>query len=104
MALNGSDLINEPWNTSLQPFHQLWEEVTGHPETLWVYIFVMLTFAVFMTTERNGMATSIFMITAGSIMTTGNIFVGSGPMTIIFTIFTGIGFASMFISLYLQRR
>ena len=104
MALNGTDLIEHPWNTSLLYFNNLFENVTGTAETLWLFIVVVLTFTVFISSERNPLYTSMFMVCSGGILSTGGFFIGAPIMATIFTIFTGIGLASMFVSLYFQRR
>ena len=104
MALNGSELIDHPWNTSLGPFNDIFEQVTGHAETLWLFIVVILTFAIFMASGKHPLYTSMFMVCAGGILAGGSIFTGAPIMAVMFTIFTAIGLASMFVSIYLQKR
>jgi hypothetical protein len=104
MALNGSELIDQPWNTTLGPFNNLFNHITGVPETLWLFIVIVLTFGVFIASEKNPLYTSMFMICSGSILAGGGLFTGVPIMAAIFTVFTGLGIASMFVSIYLQRR
>jgi len=103
MALNGTHLINEPWNTSLLHFNKLFEQTTGFPETLWLMIVMVLTFGVWTLSDHHPLYTSMFMIASGSILAVGGAFAGMGLLAVVFTVFTGIGIAATIISIYLQR-
>lgn len=104
MPVNGTELIDHPWNTTLGPFMQIFEQTTGIPETLWLMILIVLTFGVFILSDHHPLYTSMFMVCSGSIMAGGGIFTGMPVLALIFTVFTGIGIASAFLSIYLQRR
>ena len=104
MPINGTDLINHPWNTSLEVWNNMFIQITGHGETLWIFIGVVLTFGIFMVSDKHPLYTSMFMVCYGGIIASGSMFIGLPVMAGIFTVFTGIGFAAMFVSIYLQRR
>lgn len=103
-SLNGTEFLNNPWNYSLSPWHQIFETVTGHGEVLWLFIVVVLTFGVYIISDKHPLYTGMFMVSVGSIFASANIFLGNPIMAVLFTIFTGIGIASILISIYFQRR
>jgi len=102
--LNGTDLMNHPWNTTLMHFTNFFENTTGVGETLWLFILIILTFAVFVKSERHPLYTMLFLACGSATLSVGGIFQGAPIMTTVFTILTGIALAGMFISLYFQRR
>jgi len=103
VALNGSDLINDPFNTTFSPFTGFFERTTGAGMLFFLFPVIVLTLAIYMKTEDPLMAT-MFMIGSGASLTAGSMFIGSSEMSIVFIIFTAMGIAGMFASLFFGRK
>jgi hypothetical protein len=103
LTVNGSNLINDPWNTTLEPFLNMFDHVFGVPETLFLMIVTVLSFGVYQLSDHHALYTSMFMVTTGSIIAVAGAFNGLPVLASLFTVFTAIGLASGFISIYLQR-
>jgi len=103
MAINGSDLINEPWNTTFSPFTDLFEAMIGNGMVFFLFPLSVVTIALFVKT-RNTAMTSMFMIVSGLLFATGNLFLNVPTMGIIFLIFAAIGFTGLFVSLFINER
>ena len=102
MAVNGSNFIDNPWNTTFSPYTDLFANVVGNGQVFWLFPLIILTFGIFVKT-RNPVVTSLFMITSGGILGTGSLFYGAGQLSALFYIFAGIGIAALFIGLAFQR-
>ena len=103
MALNGSLFINDPFNTSYQPWINLFESITGNGYLFFLFPVIVLTLALLYKTKKPE-AASLFMIASGSLLSGGGIFVGSPDMVIAFTVFTAFGFVSLFASIIFMKR
>ena len=104
MALNGSELINNPFNTSYSPFTDLFESIlTGGGMLFWLIPLIGLTLGIYIKTENPVMA-MMFMVGGGSLLSGGSIFTGSPAMSIVFIAFTALGLVGLFMSLLFQRR
>ena len=102
MAINGSEFIDNPFNTTFSPFTDIFANVVGNGQVFWLFPVIILTFGIFVKT-RNAAVTSLFMIASGGILGTGSLFVEAGQMAALFYIFSGIGIASLFLGLLFQR-
>jgi len=103
MPLNGSELINDPFNTTFSPFTELFERIAGHGMLFFLFPVIVLTFAIYSKTE-DALAATMFMIGCGGILSAGSMFVGSPELTGIFIIFTAAGIVGMFAILFFGRR
>jgi len=102
MAVNGSNFIDQPWNTTFSPYTDIFENVVGNGQVFWLFPLIILTFGIFVKT-RNPAVTSLFMIASGGILGSGSIFLGAGQMGVVFGIFAGIGVVSLIIGMIFQR-
>ena len=102
MPLNGSDLINNPWNTTFSPFTSLFEEMFGNGHVFYLVPLIFVTIALYVKV-RDPAVVSMFMIASGVLLAAGNIFVNALSMSIIFIIFAAIGIAGLFVSLFIEK-
>lgn len=103
MAVNGSEWINNPWDTTFSPFTDFFQSIAGHGSLFWFVPLTVLTLGVYYKTE-NPISTTLFMIVSGSTFAMGNVFTGHPQAAALFTIFTALGITAMFTILLLQRR
>lgn len=80
----------------------MFENVTGYGAAFWLFILVVMTFAVYIKTQKPEVA-MLFMIGSGAFFSTSTAFTGAGDITIAFLIFTAIGLTSLFIKLIYFR-
>ena len=91
--INGSDLINQPWNTTWSPFTQL----LGSGFFLIPVAFIGA--ALFMKT-RDPVLLSVYMIVSGALLTAGNLFMGTVSAVPIFVIFSALGIAVLLFNMF----
>ena len=103
MVFNGSDLINQPWNTTWSPYTDFFEKTMGNGNIFYLVPVLVLTASIYVKTHNPVMA-SLFMVASGILMAGGSVFLNAPEMSIIFTIFTAIGFAALIMSLIFQSR
>lgn len=102
MAVNGSEFINNPFNTTYSPWTDLFETLVGNGQVFWLIPLVILTLGVYVKTD-NPIMTTAFMVAGGSLFSAGSVWTGAIEMASIFVIFTALGITGMFVSLLLQR-
>lgn len=102
MPINGSDLINEPWNTTFSPFTDLFESMAGNGQLFFLVPLSFVIIALYVKT-RDPVMVSMFMLVSGSLLATGNIFFGAINMATVFTIFAAIGLVGLFLSIFFRR-
>jgi len=99
MAINGSELIDHPWNTTFHPYLDLFQNWVGEGTIFYLVPFVFITIALFVKT-RDPALTSAWMLGSGTLLAGGGIFTGAIEMSMAFTIFAAIGIAGLFISIF----
>jgi hypothetical protein len=97
MAINGSDFIDHPWNTTFKAFTDL----LGMGFYIVPVSFISLALYV---KTRNPVLVSAFMWGSGLMLTSGAIFAEYPEMALVYGIFTAIGVAGVFISLFFMRK
>jgi len=102
MTLNGTELIDNPFGKIFEPFTDIFEAVTGNGELFWLFILAILTFAVYIKTQKAEVA-ALFMIGSGAFFSTSSAFVGAPDIAVAFIIFTAIGLTALFIKLVYFR-
>lgn len=102
MVLNGSELISNPMNVIFRPWTNMFEDVVGVGAAFWLFMLVVMTFAVYIKTQKPEV-TMLFMIGSGAFFSASTAFVGAGDITIAFLVFTAIGLTSLFIKLVYFR-
>jgi len=103
MALNGTDFINAPWNTTFSPYTELFANVVGNGYVFYLVPLVVVTLALYVKTREPVMA-AMFMITSGGLFSMGTIMVGAFDMSTVFIIFCAIGFLTLFLSIFYKNR
>jgi len=102
MALNGTEFINNPWNTTFSPWTDLFNNMVGNGNVFYLFPLIILTIGVYIKTQSATM-TSLFMIATGALCGTGSFFTGASTIALMFVIFTAIGFVGLFIGIIFQR-
>jgi len=102
MALNGTDWMQQPWNTTFAPFTNIFEDVMGNGQVFFLFPLIIVTFGVQIKTQ-NSVMTTMFMIGSGALLATGSLFTGMTYLATAFTIFAAFGIAGLIMSLLFQR-
>ena len=97
MAVNGSELINQPFDTIFSPFTNL----LGSGFFLLPLTFIAI--ALYIKT-REPAVVSMFMLASGGLLSGGSIFTGYTAMGLAYTLFAGAGLIGLFLSIYFMRR
>lgn len=107
MAVNGTRLIDQPFNTTYSPWTDLFENLIGIDGVgmlFWFIPMIGLTLGVYIKTKDPVMTTG-FMMVSGALLGSSSYIFGMRPeMYVAFTIFTALGITGMFITLFLQRK
>jgi len=103
MAVNGSEWISQPWNTTFSPYTDFFESFleTGMGQVFWLIPIITIAFAIYVKTE-NPAISAMFMVASGALFSSGNIFAGNTMMGVIFTVFTILSLVGLVVSL-IQR-
>jgi len=97
MPINGSDLINHPWNTTFSTF----TDIFGN--AFWLIPLSFITVALFVKT-RNPTAVSVFMIASGLILGSGNMFASNPEMAFVYMIFAALGMVGLILGIFFMRK
>ena len=97
MALNGTELINAPWETILSPFTNL----LGSGFYLFPVSFIALALYV---KTHDSMLSSAWLLISGVLLAGGSIFTGFTEMSIIYTIIVAIGVTGIVINVFFMRK
>lgn len=103
MAVNGSEFINDPFNTSFSPFTEFFEGLGLNGMLFFLFPLMIIVLAVYIKTDDPVVA-SMSMIVSGLLLGSGGIFVGSGDVALVFYIFAALGVAGVLLSVFFQRR
>ena len=91
--INGTDLVNQPWNTTFSPFIHLFGQG-------WLIIpLSFIAVALFLRT-RDPILVSIYMIIVGALFSTGGLFIGFQPMVLAYVLFTVLGIAVLIYGIF----
>jgi fucose 4-O-acetylase-like acetyltransferase len=96
-AINGSDLINQPWSTITSPFTNL----LGTGFYLIPVSFIALALYV---KTRNIVVVSAFIIASGSLLGSVGMFSVYPEMSYVYWIFTGLGIVALVLGLIFSIR
>lgn len=103
MPLNGSEFMDQPWNTTFSPFTNFFENITGNGAVFYLIPFIVLTFGIYFKTKQPVMA-SLFMLASGSLLASSGYLVGMPEISAAFILFTAMGFVALFVSLLFQKK
>jgi hypothetical protein len=97
LTINGSDLINQPWNTTFSPYIHLFGQG-------WLLIPVSFVAAALFMKTRDPALLSMYMIVTGALLTAGGLFSSFAPATFAYLMFTVIGIAVLFYNVFYGGR
>lgn len=86
MPINGSELINQPWNTTFSPYISLLGQG-------WLLIPVSFIGAAIFMRTRDPVILSMYMILTGGLLSAGGLFSGFAPALPAYVVFTALGIA-----------
>ena len=101
--LNGTQLIEEPVNTTLDPFMSFFETVTGNGMNFWLIPLIGITVGLYANSD-DILIPCMFMLGSGGLLASGQIFAGVPGTPYLFIIFSAIGFTGIFTDLYLSNK
>lgn len=98
-VINGSDLVNQPWNTTFSPYIHLFGQG-------WLLIPVSFIAAALFIKTRDPILLSMFMIITGILLSAGSgiLFSGFPEVVIPYVIFTAIGVAVLIHGVFFSER
>ena len=94
--LNGSDLINQPWNTTFFPFIRLMGQE-------WLLVPLLFIAAALFVKTRDTAVVGIFMLGTGAILSAASFSMGTGGLMLFF-LFASIGIGVLFYNLFYGGR
>ena len=97
MAINGSDLIDNPWNTTFSTF----TDQLG--SAFWLIPVSFIAAALYIRT-RNTVLVSAYMIASGLLLAGGNIFMGAPEMMYVYIIFTVLGLVGLILGIFFIKK
>jgi len=97
MALNGTDLINHPWNTTFKAYTDLLGSA------FWLIPVSFIAVALFIKT-RNPVLVSAYMLGSGLLLSSGNIFLGHPEMAFVYMVFTALGLVGLIVSIFFMKK
>lgn len=95
--VNGSELINDPFNTVFGPFTDL----LGPGFFLIVLIFISVALYV---KTREIATVSAFMLGSGALLSVGSIFMGYGELAFVITVFCLFGVVGLIASTFFTKQ
>jgi len=96
-AINGSDFINNPWNTTFGPYTDL----LGAGFYLVPICFIAAALYV---KTHNGVAVGTFLWVSGILLSSGSIFLNYPQMGFLFLIFTVVSMIGTFLAIYFNKK
>jgi len=102
MVFNGTELVDNPWNTTFSPFTDLFSRIAGAGFLFWLIPISFIGVALWVKTRELGMV-SMYLIGTGAFFTSAGIFIGAMDMAMVFTVVAAIGIGGLFISIFYKR-
>jgi len=97
MAVNGSELIDNPWATIFSPFTDL----LGSGFYLIPVTFIAIALYV---KTKDLMVSSVWLIMAGLLLSGGSIFTGYYGMSMLYTVIVALGVTGVVMNIYFMRK
>jgi len=97
MPLNGTDLINHPFNTTFKAYTDLLGS------GFWLIPISFIAVALYVKT-RNPVMVGVFLVGSGLLLSGGNLFASNPQMALVFTIFTVLSFVGLIASIYFIKK
>lgn len=102
MPLNGTELVENPWNVTWSPFTDLFAEFTGNGSVFFLFPISVIATALYIKTQ-SGVNVSLFLIVSGVLLSSGGIFLGAYDMALLYMVVAALGFVGLFIGLFWGR-
>jgi len=96
MPLNGSDIINNPWNTTFGAYTDL----LGN--AFWLFPVSFIAIALYIKT-RNPVMVSAYMIASGVLLASGQIFMGNPEMVLVYILFSVFGLVGLLLNIFFLK-
>jgi len=96
-AVNGTDFINHPWNTTFSPYTDLFSA------GFYLIPLCFIAAALYMKTH-NAVAVSSFIWASGLLLVSGSLFMNYPEMALVFIIFTSLGFIGTILGIYYNKK
>jgi hypothetical protein len=96
-AINGTDFINHPWNTTFGPYTNLFSA------GFYLIPLCFIAAALYLKTH-NGIAVSCFIWGSGLLLVSASMFANYPEMALVFLIFTAAGLVGTFLGVYLNTK
>jgi hypothetical protein len=103
MAINGSELIDQPWNTTFSPFTNLFDSFLDGAGVLFFLVPITIIAVALYVKTREPVMVSMYLIASGALFAGSGLFIGSVSMQLVYVVVAAIGFVSLFISLFFKR-
>ena len=97
MAINGTDLLDDPWGTVFSPFTEYFGS------GFWLVPIAFIALALYVKTRDTTVA-SIWLLSSSLILGSSNLFVGQPEMAFVYYIFTSLGIVGVIVSIYFMRK
>lgn len=97
MAVNGSELIDDPFNTIFSPYTDLLGP------GFFLIILIMICVALYVKT-RELATVSMFMLGSGALLSAGSIFTGYGELAFVMTLFSLFGVVGLIASTFFTKQ
>jgi len=96
MAINGSDLVNNPWNTTFSAY----TELLGN--AFWLFPLSFIAIALYIKT-RNPTLVSSYMLASGILLASGQMFMGNPEMVLVYIIFAVLGLVGILLDVFFLK-
>jgi len=103
MAINGTEFVNNPWNTTFSPFTDIFDYTIGNGNIFYLFPLIVLAFGIYMKTKEPIYAT-MFIVGSGGILSMGSFLAGVAELGMLFTVFAAIGLTGIVVEVVMQRR
>jgi len=103
MAINGSDFINRPWNTTFSPYTDKFEQIFGNGNVFWLFPIIALTIAVWYKT-RDPTVAGMFLMSTSGILSFSTFLAGIPELGMLFTVLVGLAIAIVAADFILKKR
>jgi len=97
MSVNGSELIDNPWETIFSPFTDFFGM------GFWLLPLSFIAIALYVKT-RDTTIVSVWLMASSLLLSSGSIFTGQPEMAFVFSIFTVLGIIGVVVSIYFMKR
>ena len=96
MPVNGSELVNNPWNTTFSPYMDLLGS------SFWIFPLSFIAIALYIKT-RNPTLVSSYMLASGVLLASGQIFMGNPEMVLAYIIFAVLGLVGILLDVFFLK-